>query len=215
MIVFHFIVDINFFGAGRVDVYSSFWLLFARITAGMFIFLVGVSMTLSYSRAAKNSKNLFLKYFRRGVYILALGLVLTLASWIFIPSCYIIFGVLHFIGVSIILSFFFIRFRYLNLILGVVIIIAGSYFLAVSSQYLLWLAPYCFCSLDYFPLFPWFGLVLLGIFFGKLVYPNGKGRIRHVNHPFVGFFTMLGRRSLVIYLLHQPILIAILYAFML
>ncbi len=68
--------------------------------------------------------------------------------------------------------------------------------------------------LDYFPILPWFGLVLVGIFLGNTLYRDYKRRfpIKDVsNHPISRAFIFLGRNSLIIYLLHQPILIAVLY----
>ena len=66
---------------------------------------------------------------------------------------------------------------------------------------------------DYFPLLPWFGIVLLGIFVGQLLYPGGA---RRFNLPNLGGgsgmkeLVWLGRHSLIIYLIHQPFLFAIL-----
>ncbi len=93
-------------------------------------FLMGVSLTLSNSRAQITGKyregGLFKKYLKRGLKIFSLGLLITLATWIFIPQEFIIFGVLHFIGISIILSYPFLKSKYLNLFLGIGLIIIGD-----------------------------------------------------------------------------------------
>ena len=71
-----------------------FWLFFARITAILFILLVGISLTLSYARIKDwNTKKIFLKYLKRGLTIFSWGLAITLVSWFFIREDFIVFGV--------------------------------------------------------------------------------------------------------------------------
>lgn len=66
---------------------------------------------------------------------------------------------------------------------------------------------------DYFPLLPWFGVVLIGIWLGNTAYSNGARRFRLPNWqvPALTFpLGWLGRHSLTIYLIHQPLLFALL-----
>jgi len=90
--------------------------------------LVGISLSLSYSRVQKlqTKKELQLKYIKRGLKIFGLGLVITLVSWIYLDEGFIVFGILHCIGISIILAIPFLRFRYLNLSLGFILILLGA-----------------------------------------------------------------------------------------
>lgn len=211
MIFFHAVFDLWYFGY-EFDIFGGTWFFLARITASIFIFLVGVSMTLSYSHCKNPNLS---KYLYRGLKIFSWGLLITLITWIFLDRGFILFGVLHFIGIAIILAYFFLRFRVLNLILGIIIILVGTYLqvLAFNFPWLLWLGfvPYDFYTIDYFPILPWFGLVLVGLFFGKIIYPHGKKRIRNVDNSLTRFFCLLGRRSLVIYLIHQPVLVAFIF----
>ena len=128
------------------------------------------------------------------------------------------FGILHFIGLAVIISYPFLRFTYYNILFGMLCILLGSYIsqITIESPYLLWLgiAPHGLYTFDYYPLLPWFGVVLLGIFVGNILYENG---IRKYCIPELGKnylirrMTFLGRHSLLIYLVHQPIIILILY----
>lgn len=219
MIVFHFFFDMEYFGAYSAGVQAGFWWLFARATAAIFIFLVGVSLTLSYSRAQKAGTANFSKYLKRGLKIFGYGLLITAMTWLFLKQGFVLFGVLHLIGISIILAYPLLRFRYTNLLLGAAIILTGAYLstLSFSFPWLLWLgfSPSSLYTLDYLPLLPWFGLVLIGVFLGKTIYPGGAPRLKTVSNPLATSLSFLGRNSLLIYLLHQPILIALLYTFVL
>lgn len=222
MIVYHFLFDLTFFGVYNLDIYAWGPWLFARLTASTFIFLMGLSLTLSSSREELSGnylhRDLFKKYFMRGIKIFSLGLLITLTTWIFIPQEFIIFGILHFIGISIVLAYPFIKRRYINLILGIVIILTGIYLetLNFGFSWLMWLGfvPSTLQTVDYFPILPWFGVVLLGIFFGRLLYKNYQRQFKLPDlssNLLVRIFSFLGRNSLIIYLIHQPILIVILY----
>ena len=167
-------------------------------------------------------KDIRLKFLRRGIMIFLLGMIITFISWIYIPERFIIFGILHCIGVSIILSFPFIRFRVTNLILGFLLIGIGSYLKLLTFDFN-WLIPlgflpHRFFTIDYFPLLPWFGVVLIGMAIGNFIYPNGK-RQYHLkdlsNYLSVKSLCFLGRHSLIIYFLHQPILIGLIFLLLL
>jgi len=220
MIIFHFFYDMNFFNIYKINLNSGFWWIFARLIATSFIFLVGISLTLSYSRAKKNktNKKLFTKYFIRGLKIFSWGLFISLITWVFLRKGFIIFGILHFIGLSIILVYPFLKFRFLNLLLGIIFILFGFYIQTIifNSYWLVWLGmiPNYLYTVDYFPILPWFGVILFGLFFGSLFYPNGIRRLKTPElskFSFIRFFCFLGRHSLFIYLIHQPILIILLY----
>ncbi len=192
-----------------------YWYVFPRFIASMFLFIVGVSLILSYSKVKKESKkSVILKYLKRGLKIFSLGLLITAVTWAFFPNDFIIFGILHLIGISIILVIPLLKFKRLNLILGLITISLGFFLeqFRFGFDWLLWLGfiPNNFYTFDYFPILPWFGVILLGLFFGNLLYPNGKRsfKIKDISNFFITkFLAFLGRNSLIIYLVHQPLLI--------
>jgi len=212
MIIFHFLYDLNFFfGIGFIN--NNFWLFFGRTTALIFIFLAGVSLTLSHARVKdKTQKFLFSKYTKRGLRIFGYGLLVTIVTWFFFSKEFIIFGVLHFIGISIILSWPLIRTKW-NGLIGIIVIIIGLYLstLAFEFPYFLWLFPQNFYTFDYFPLIPWIGVIFIGIFAGNKIYPNGKKRFNKKTNPLTNTLSCLGRHSLFIYFVHQPILLGVLW----
>ncbi len=221
MIASNFVTDLDYFNITNVNSVSGVWWFFARTTAIIFIFLVGVSLAISYSRAQASSRmpnaHIFFKFLNRGLKIFSWGLIITLVSWLFLKNDFIIFGILHLIGLSIILAYPFLKLRFENLFLGAAIIIAGFFiqYLKVNSLWFLWLGltPQNFFYIDYEPLIPWFGVVLLGIFAGNTIYKKGLRAFKlpaFENNAAIKYLSLLGRNSLLIYLIHQPILLLML-----
>jgi uncharacterized membrane protein len=217
MVIYHFLYDLDYFGGWSLNVRSGYWLYFAEAIASIFIVLVGISLTLSLSMARRNgcSEQLFARFFRRGLKIFLYGMAITLTTYLLIGRGVIIFGVLHFIGVSTVLAYPFLRLRTFNLLAGSIFILIGVYLqgLTFNFPWLIWLGfvPNNFYTLDYFPIFPWFGLVLTGIYLGNKFYQDGR---RVFNLPdlsgsfIVYLLCTLGRNSLAVYLVHQPVLVA-------
>ncbi len=220
MVVYHLFYDMRSLGILELDVNSGVLLMIGRSASMTFIFLVGLSLTLSYSRArycTNGSRSLFPKYVRRGAAIFSWGIVITLVTGILLPRGTIFFGILHLIGVSIILAYPFLKFQLKPMFVGLAILFIGSFAEGayVDFPWLLWLGirPYGFYSIDYVPLIPWFGLVLLGVSAGNILYRGYRRqfRIRDLeNNPLVKMFGLMGRKSLFIYLVHQPLIIGFL-----
>ena len=188
----------------------------------IFLLLVGISLTLSYSRVEEIliKKELKLKFLKRGLKILLLGILITFITFYFLDEGFVIFGVLQCIGVSIIFAYPFIRLRFLNLLIGAILIIIGLIVknLTFNSFWFIWLGlkPSQFYSIDFFPILPWFGVVLIGIFLGNSFYKSYKRKYKIKdlsNFKIVKFFNYLGQHSLVIYFLHHLVLLSIIYPF--
>ncbi len=216
MITFHALYVPQYLGiAHTMDyVYHGFWWWFPRVTGGIFIFLAGVSLTITHSRSIKMSG-----FLHRGLQIFAWGMVITAITWLISRTGYVRFGILHFFGVAFILAPFFLRFRFINLMLGIALMAIGIYLqeqrIFIDFPWLLWLGlmPRGFWTMDYWPLLPWFGLFLIGMFCGKMLYPQGNRRfnIREFNDPVTSVLTSPGRHPLVIYLAQWPVIVGILF----
>ena len=219
MIVYHSTYDLDTLGGYDIQSTTGQWALFADVTAGLFLFLVGVSLAISRARTTLTGWSLFRKYLARGLRILVYAVVLTFV-FLALGMGVVAFGILHLIGISIILAYPFLRLRFTNLVLGALIFVAGQYILAqgLDSQSI-WLLPFGIVPEgvimpDYRPLLPWFGVVLIGLFFGNLVYGDGgRPAVTEDEAPLPARPLLpLGRNSLFIYLIHQPIIIALLAA---
>jgi len=220
MIIFHLLYDLNYLNVYKLDLYSGFFLIFVHFIGICFFLLVGISLTLSYSKTKKTSakKNLPLKYLKRGLKIFALGLLITFITWIYLDEGFVVFGVLHCIGISIIFAFPFLHFRYYNFLLGIVLVFIGLILRNYTFEFpwFVWLGftPHGFYAVDHFPLLPWFGVVLIGIFLGNTLYQKHERifRLRDFSGlKITRFLCFLGQNSLIIYLINQPILLTFVY----
>lgn len=221
MVIYHLVFDLTLLHLVQTDVYGGWWGGLARLTATLFIVLVGVSLALSRARSRRQTDgwNLYARYVARGLKLIGWGMVVTLVTWLYTGRLVILFGILHCIGAATILAYPFLRWRWGTLAAGVGVI-ALDYLvpplpMSHPAFQLLGLQPLAMPQMDYFPLIPWFGIVLLGVLAGQLLYPGGVPRLDLPNltkQAGARELIWLGRHSLIIYLLHQPCLIAILTA---
>ena len=216
MITFHALYVPNYLGVAHTMnyAYHGFWWWFPRVTGGIFIFLAGVSLTITHSRSIKISRFLL-----RGLQIFAWGMGITLITWLIAPDEYVRFGILHFFGIAFMFAPFFSRFRFINLVMGIALLAIGIFLqeqrVFIASPWLFWLGlmPHGFQTMDYWPLLPWFGLFLVGMFCGNMLYPQGNRRfnIREFNDPITSTLTLPGRHPLLIYLAQWPVIVGILF----
>ncbi len=199
MIVYHFFYDLNVFFNFNIAYDKGPIFLIGKIAAILFILVAGISSSFS--------KNNIL----RGLKLITWGCIIFLVTYIVVPGSNIVFGILQFLGVCLLLYPALKNISpYILAAAGAAIILAGEYTaqLPVSQN---WLVPLgfrkpSFSSADYYPLIPWFGLFLWGVCISKLVYKQ-KNLVKPVNKLFKPF-AAVGRHTLIIYLVHQPIIMA-------
>lgn len=216
MIVYHLAFDLMYFGNFNLDVLSGGWKLLARTSAILFLLLVGVSFAISFERSRKQRSGpyLYMKYVKRGAKIFAFGMLISFATYFIDPYAYVKFGILHLIGVSTLLLPLFFKFKTINMFLAFLLLLPvylpTSLPASVNAH---WAFPFGFPypgfqSLDYFPLIPWFGVIMLGLRIGQKLYVEGsswRSQFFILRSSF-SILPWLGRNSLPIYLLHQPFL---------
>ncbi|NYT19615.1 MAG: DUF1624 domain-containing protein [Methanosarcinales archaeon] len=223
MVGFHLLYDINYLGAYEINLATGPGFIIGRTTAILFIMIAGISLSISHSKSRKvyDLETGFIKYTKRGLKIFLWGMVITAGSYIFLRDGVIVFGILHFIGAGIILAYPFLKYKTADLMLAIPVIATGLWMQNhnIESTWLFWIGLRYdgFHSYDYFPIFPWFGVLLIGIFLGNSLYPSHTrpsliSMIPDISDLLpVKALCYMGERSLLIYLLHQPILVLLLY----
>jgi len=204
MVALNAVILFSFFGL--IDFNVTPLIFPSIVTASIFIFLAGISLVLSYRKHKSLKHNIM-----RGAKIFVYGLTVTAVS-LFVASNYaILFGILHLIGLSIIISSLFIKFKRFNVFIGTMIIVVGFIFqdIIINNPLLVWLGIKFvgFQTLDYFPLFPWLGIMLIGIAIAN-IFISAKKKTK-APKDYLAPICFLGRKSLLIYFLHVIIILAI------
>lgn len=214
MVISNFVTDLKYF-LGYSE-YLLFWSFFALFVASSFVFISGVSFNVSFSKKVASKNLTYKSYFNRFLKLSVIAVAITAVTAYFLTSGTIYFGIMHFLAISGILGIIFYRFKKLNLFFSVIFLFLGVLFSEIVLD-TYWLLPFGilptnFYTLDYFPIFPWFGVYLLGMSFSEKYYKNGVS-----NNSFeifkTGFFNkicILGQNTLIIYIIHQPVLVGLL-----
>lgn len=215
MIVYHASWDLSANGLIGADVVNEpGWRAFARLIAGTFLALVGFNLVLATRHGFRLGP-----YLRRLAIIVAAALAVSAATYWFMPDTFVFFGMLHSIAVSSVLALPFLWApAWLTTIAAILCFAAPSFlssaFFAAPGWLWLGLSPESVPTVDYVPIFPWFGVVLAGVVAGRLFLDYARASTFaswRMSGAAPGFVAAAGRWSLPIYLIHQPILIGILF----
>jgi uncharacterized membrane protein len=200
-------VGIKRFLGWSTDLSTPAWMVAQHFFAGLFIILSGTSSTLTRSNV------------RRGLRLLVVALAITAITYIYNPSEAIWFGILQLLAVSILIyGAAFEKTKAITCAVWGVFVLGLSVAVHLLKKSVSvpfdWFLPFGitspdFSSFDYFPLIPWLGIFLIGAALGKSVYAPRKSLL-----PWrlpQNFVNAAGRHSLLIYIAHQPVILAILY----
>ena len=199
MLVLNFVTDLNHFGIMNTETGDQWWWL-ARIAASLFVGISGVSYFLAHRLEYD-----FTKTSGRTQRLIFWAFVITIITYIFEPSAYVRFGVLHLLALASIVAFPVARKPEFALGIGLILLIIPL----SSNSNLVWLGlrETGFIAVDYFPLNPWLGIFFIGLALASRIYPEGKP-LTEIQWP--ERWLWFGRNTLTIYVIHQPILIGLL-----
>jgi uncharacterized membrane protein len=220
MASYHFTWDLEFFGyleAGTAT--QGAWKIYARLIATSFLILVGLSLILAHGQGIR-----WPSFRKRLALVAGAAAVISIATRFAMPQEWIFFGILHNIALSSLLALAFLRVP--PLLTGLVALV-----LFVAMVLDTWIMPGIFSfpvfdtrllawtgfaetiprSNDFVPLFPWFAAVLAGVSIGGLLRDHGGLARLAALQQRPNLLTKTGRHSLAFYLIHQPVLIGLVY----
>lgn len=223
MVVYHILFDLKYLHGINVPVFFDFqgWFNIVRdVFAGAFIFISG-----SVCRFSRNN-------LKRGAQCFFLGMLITFVTAFVTPDAPVYFGILHMLGISMLLFallqnlldrlpaslgiiisavLFFLSFNIPRGYIGVETIFDISLPFEIYNAGLLFPLGFkgaAFSSVDYFPLLPWFLLFIAGSYFGT--YAQRGVLPRFFYKPHIGFLAAAGKHTIWIYMLHQPVVFVVL-----
>jgi uncharacterized membrane protein len=209
MIIYHFAWDLSFFRIIETDVASHpIWSRFAVVIASSFLILSGISLELS----SRNGLD-WDKFRKRLIILIGAAGIVSLGTFAATPASFVYFGILHCIALSSIFALPFLRAPVVLTAIAAIMTFALPQIFtheAFSHPALLWtgLGTFIKHASDYVPIFPWFSAMLAGIVISKLM-PSDSLKADKWSGPIL---IKAGQKSLAIYLVHQPILMALVWA---
>ena len=202
MVTFHIVFDLNQFVDIDINYQSGFWYWEGKISALIFIFLAGIS-----SGFSKNNV-------RRGIKVFAFAMAITLVTYIVFKEQYIRFGILHFLGISMILFSALKRMNNFFLVISALAVALAAIPMQTALGGTSLLLPLGvrysgFSTVDYYPLSPYLSVFILGILAHKLFYYKKQSlfKFSYKNKHISG----ISRNSLTIYLIHKPVIILMIF----
>lgn len=208
MVTFHFAFDLMYFGFAKPDlIYQPDWRLFERMIAFSFLFIAGLSLSITH-RSSIKWKSFFRRY---GVTALC-AILISIVTYTLFNNDMIRFGILHAISVSGLVGLLLLKLNSLSLFLLAVLIFLINLFIPqpLEGSFFWQWAIYTSetpNSLDYRPIIPWITPFILGMASNQLFKKWGLIEMSNTTtYNELSILCWLGRNSLVIYLVHQPIL---------
>lgn len=210
MIAYHLCFDLRYFGVTHWDFEHDLrWLTARTLILSSFLLIAGISAVLARRQASP------VRHWLRHIGIIAgAALLVSAGSWLMFPRSFIWFGVLHAIAVSLLLARPVYGRPLLAALVGIAVIVAGSAYAnaAFDNRTLGWIGFMTAKPVteDYVPLFPWTGVLLLGVTAGHALVRTrfaALAPLARLPAP----LQLLGRHSLIVYLLHQPLLLGLLW----
>ncbi|MCA3596472.1 MAG: DUF1624 domain-containing protein [Methylobacterium sp.] len=206
MVIYHFGWNLSFLELIPVDLRDfPLWIWFGHSIAASFLALVGVGLVLAHGRGFGRER-----FLRRLALVAGAAALVTAGTYLVFPDQFIFFGILHHIALASLLALPFLRWPWMVAAVAAVAVLALPLVFkadALSSPWLVWLGlgtrvP---STNDFVPVFPWFACVLAGMAMAKLWQPAASAAPATPG-GFMRALGWMGRNSLAIYLIHQPVL---------
>jgi len=216
MVAYHFCYDLNYFSYIHIAMLDDpAWITWRTTIVAQFLFLAGISVAL---RPPSADRGLLAsaRFWVRWMQIAGCAALVSAASWWLFGPRFIWFGVLHFVALAQIVAALLLRLGGGNILLGVLALVLGTqlHLALFAADAMSWIgfAPAKPQTEDFVPLFPWLGVLLLGMG-ASVLWHRRRGSAAHPGSnnagPALNVLATLGQWPLTIYMLHQPLLFAI------
>jgi uncharacterized membrane protein len=214
MIVYHFIYDLNYFGWMKLAMNRDQpWIGWRTMIVTQFLLLVGASLVLRLARRPG-----WRDFWLRWAQVAAAAALVSLGSWLMFGPWFIYFGILHFIAAGLIIARLLAPLAAWNLLLAAAALIAWWLYqdpaFNPAPANIIGFVTVKPRTEDYVPLFPWIAVVLAGVGLASLWQRRGFAltpSLQRLNARPPRLLTLLGTWALTVYLLHQPIMIGLLW----
>ncbi len=197
MLFFHLFYDLNYFDYYEMDYHPyTFWFVLPRIIVFLFLTCVGASLYIVHY-----PQKSWVKWKKRLVKLGIIAAIISVATYFIFPSSWVYFGIIHCIFFATLVGIFLVSYPKFALIIAILIWTIRFGF-NVNFDLLPWFSD--IKSIDDIPLYPWIATVFFGIFFGTT-----KIAKIQFDYPFKRKIEWISKNSLIIYLLHQPIIFGV------
>jgi len=211
MMVYHFSYDLNYFHF--ISVHFSreiFWLTFRYTIVTIFLLSVGISLVLAHKDGIS-----IRRLQKRALLLGGSSLLVTAVTYFQFPRTWVYFGILHFIFVASFLALPFISRPRLSLVVSLAIFGLSAMGYLNFYELFIYIKPILHLprhTEDFLPIFPWLGVVLMGVTIGR--YNISYDFIPHISaNEWLKLPALLGRNALLVYLLHLPIIFGLVYLY--
>ena len=174
------------------------------IARSLFIFLAGISLSLSNNKSSNPIK----KRVKRSLEIGFHALIITGITYLYYPEYFIRFGILHFISLATLLCSFTVPYPKLTVIIFILSLLYKPP--NVNPIFNTIFGPNAkYNMMDWFPIFPWISLMLGGVILGQ---NKNISLLNNINIPLLNnnnILTTLGQNALELYTGHVVLLIIV------
>lgn len=217
---FHLVFDLSHFKLVTQDVYRDpFWTWQRTLIVSLFLLCAGMGQAVATAQGQS-----WPRFWQRWAQVAGGALLVTAGSWLMFPNSFIYFGVLHGLALMLIVLRLTARWGRWLWLLGALAIASkfifehllqtgplapwADAFNSMRWNWLGWISQKPVTE-DYVPLFPWLGVMWWGAAAGAWVLRQRPEWLARPLPPALHALAGLGRWSLSYYLLHQPVLIAL------
>lgn len=220
MAVFHFSFDLANFRLTGSNFYADpFWTMQRTCILSLFLLCAGAGQAIATAQGQT-----WARFWRRWAQIVACAMLVSLGSWLMFPNSYIYFGVLHGMALMLILARLTAPLRHGLWLLGALALalprVVQHPFFDTRLTNWVGLVTHKPITEDYVPLLPWMGVMWWGLAATQWLLAHHPEWLAKADHgesksgDNAGWLAALGRWSLTFYMLHQPVLIGALMAWM-